>query len=109
MSGRNGSTRHTAPASVTDMSEHEPSRPPSEAVGNVDSAQELTEPVRRPAEMMQKPPAPYEFPPQGMLDRSLQAQLGRQLRAIFSDVADEPVPDRFVKLLDALEAREKRR
>jgi len=47
--------------------------------------------------------------PRGMLDRSLQAQLGRQLRAIFSDVAQEPVPERFVKLLEALEAREKRR
>lgn len=47
--------------------------------------------------------------PRGMLDRTLQAQLGRQLRAIFSDVAQEPVPDRFVKLLEALEAREKRR
>jgi Anti-sigma factor NepR len=47
--------------------------------------------------------------PRGMLDRSLQAQLGRQLRAIFSDVAQEPVPDRFVKLLEALEAREKKR
>jgi len=47
--------------------------------------------------------------PRGMLDRSLQAQLGRQLRAIFSDVAQEPVPDRFVKLLEALEDREKRR
>jgi len=47
--------------------------------------------------------------PRGMLDRSLQAQLGRQLRAIFSDIAQEPVPERFVKLLEALEAREKRR
>ena len=47
--------------------------------------------------------------PRGMLDRSLQAQLGRQLRAIFSDVAQEPVPERFIKLLEALEAREKRR
>lgn len=45
----------------------------------------------------------------GMLDRSLQAQLGRQLRAIFSDVAEEPVPERFVKLLEALEAKEKQR
>jgi hypothetical protein len=42
-----------------------------------------------------------------MLDRSLQAQLGRQLRAIFSDVAQEPVPERFIKLLEALEGREK--
>jgi hypothetical protein len=47
--------------------------------------------------------------PRGMLDRSLQAQLGRQLRAIFSDVAEEPVPERFIKLLEALEARERRR
>ena len=47
--------------------------------------------------------------PGAMLDRSLQAQLGRQLRAIFSDVAQEPVPERFIKLLEALEAREKRR
>ena len=47
--------------------------------------------------------------PRGVLDRSLQAQLGRQLRAIFSDVAHEPVPDRFVRLLEALESREKKR
>jgi hypothetical protein len=45
--------------------------------------------------------------PRGMLDRSLQAQLGRQLRAIFSDVAEEPVPDRFIKLLEELETKEK--
>jgi hypothetical protein len=43
----------------------------------------------------------------GMIDRSLQAQIGRQLRAIFADVAQEPVPERFIKLLEALEAREK--
>ena len=55
------------------------------------------------------PPSDLQAVPQGMLDRSLQAQLGRQLRAIFSDVAQEPVPDRFVKLLEALETREKRR
>jgi hypothetical protein len=45
----------------------------------------------------------------GMLERSLQAQLGRQLRSIFADVAKEPVPERFIKLLEELEAREKRR
>jgi hypothetical protein len=44
--------------------------------------------------------------PRGLLDRSLQAQLGRQLRAIFSDVEQEPIPDRFIKLLEALEDRE---
>jgi hypothetical protein len=44
-----------------------------------------------------------------MLDRSLQAQLGRQLRAIYADVAEEPVPERFIKLLEALEAKEKQK
>jgi hypothetical protein len=44
-----------------------------------------------------------------MVERSLQAQLGRQLRTIFADVAEEPVPDRFIKLLEELETREKRR
>jgi hypothetical protein len=45
----------------------------------------------------------------GKLGRTLQAQLGRQLRAIFADVAEEPVPERFIKLLEEFEAREKRR
>jgi hypothetical protein len=45
----------------------------------------------------------------GMIDRSLQAQLGRQLRAIFDGIEEEPVPERFVRLLEALEAREKQR
>ena len=29
--------------------------------------------------------------------------------SIFSDIASEPVPERFVKLLEELEAKEKRR
>ena len=45
----------------------------------------------------------------GMLDRTLQAQLGNLLRSVFSDVAEEPVPERFVKLLEALSEREKSR
>src|ERR1700733_3401421 len=42
-----------------------------------------------------EPPRPSDLrsTPRGMLDRSLQAQLGRQLRAIFSDVEQEPVPE----------------
>ena len=45
----------------------------------------------------------------GMLDRSLQAQLGNLLRSVFSDVAEEPVPERFVKLVEALADREEDR
>jgi len=46
---------------------------------------------------------------QGLLDRSVQAQIGRMLRDVFSDLAEEPVPDRFTRLLEALEAQEKLR
>ena len=54
-----------------------------------------------------RPPPPGKN--RGLLDRSVQAQIGRMLRDVFSDVAKEPVPERFVKLLEALHAEEKRR
>ena len=41
-----------------------------------------------------------------MLDRTVQAQIGRMLREHFSGVAGEPVPERFVALLAELEAKE---
>lgn len=51
----------------------------------------------------------YPMPTRGaanLLDRTAQARIGQMLRHIFSDVAEEPVPDRFVKLLEALQAQE---
>mgnify|MGYP007017182688 CR=1 FL=1 len=33
--------------------------------------------------------------------------IGRRLKAYYEDVASEPVPDRFLSLLDALDAAEK--
>lgn len=58
---------------------------------------------------MQAPlhPPPSDTTPRGMLDRSVQVQIGRMLRDVFADVADEPVPERFVRLLEALEVKEK--
>lgn len=47
--------------------------------------------------------------PPAMLDRTVQAQIGRLLRDVFADVAAEPVPERFVTLLEQLETREKPR
>lgn len=44
-----------------------------------------------------------------MLDRALQARIGAMLREVFCDVADAPVPDRFVGLLQALAAKDKSR
>jgi hypothetical protein len=36
-------------------------------------------------------------------DKNLQAHLGRQLRRLFNETAAEPVPDRFVDLLERLD------
>jgi len=47
--------------------------------------------------------------PPAMLDRTVQVQIGRLLRDVFADVAGEPVPERFVALLAALESKEKPR
>ena len=37
------------------------------------------------------------------LEPELQAHIGRQLRAVYDGVVNEPVPDRFLKLLETLE------
>ena len=41
--------------------------------------------------------APYPH-----LDNELQAMIGRQLSAIYHEILTEPVPDRFIRLLDEL-------
>jgi len=70
-------------------------------------------PADNDAQMENRPdmqrPSGHDSQAAGMIDRSLQAQLGRQLRAIFEGIEEEPVPERFVRLLEALEAREKQR
>jgi len=115
MPGKNGSTSYTAPAAVEDASGWQPptSRPPGEKrkiapSKSEEDAKSQSSPESQPTMDTQRPSHDRKVP-RGMLDRSLQSQLGRQLRSIFSDVANEPVPERFIKLLEELEAREKRR
>jgi hypothetical protein len=36
----------------------------------------------------------------------LQAHIGRQLRAVYDEVAQQPVPERFLKLLEELERKQ---
>lgn len=38
------------------------------------------------------------------LDPLVQSHIGRRLRSIFDEVASQPVPDRFLELLDQLES-----
>jgi Anti-sigma factor NepR len=40
--------------------------------------------------------------PHSRLDADLQAVIGQQLRAVYHEILNEPVPDRFVQLLEQL-------
>jgi hypothetical protein len=37
------------------------------------------------------------------LDPRVQGEIGRQLRAVYDDIISEPIPDRFLELLQQLE------
>ena len=39
----------------------------------------------------------------GKVDKRVQGEIGKQLRAVYEDVVKEPVPDRFLDLLKKLE------
>jgi hypothetical protein len=39
------------------------------------------------------------------LEPELQAHIGRQLRAMYNEVVNEPVPDRLLRLLKELERK----
>ena len=117
MAGKDGSTKFTAPMAV-EQSEGSgqllnetkgAGESEQELKGEHHSQQQATMGSQQQATMGSHDLSHDLKPTRGMLDRSLQAQLGRQLRSIFSDIASEPVPARFVKLLEELEAKEKRR
>jgi hypothetical protein len=53
--------------------------------------------------------APAIHSPNGrsaILDAQLQRLIGRQLRTVYDDILKEPVPDRFVRLLQELENKQ---
>jgi hypothetical protein len=53
------------------------------------------------AETMPNPPPAQD----AILAADLQAQIGRQLRAVYDGVVEEGVPDRFLRLLEELERK----
>jgi hypothetical protein len=42
-----------------------------------------------------------------ILEADLQAHIGRQLRAVYDEVVNEAVPERFLRLLEELERKNK--
>ena len=45
--------------------------------------------------------------PRGRLGRDVQSKIGQQLRAMYDDVVNDGVPDRFVEMLQKLDEQEK--
>ena len=43
------------------------------------------------------------------LDESAQALIGHHLKAVYSEIVEQPIPDQFLKLLDELERKERER
>ena len=111
MTGKNGSSWSAAGStpSSNEKGMGEPSQPMSNNNRSKDKDAADDESAAAHEDMKPAVPSEERATRDGLIERSLQAQLGRQLRTIFADVAEEPVPDRFVKLLEELEAREKRR
>jgi len=56
----------------------------------------------------EKKPAQADSPDRkaakGRVDPKFQAEIGKQLRALYDEVVKEPIPDRFVELLDRLDS-----
>ena len=46
-----------------------------------------------------------EFPGEPGLDRVIQDRIGDHLRSMYDELVQQPVPDRFVELLNRLEKR----
>lgn len=48
-----------------------------------------------------------ESEPEVRLDEAAQALIGQHLKAVYSEIVQQPVPDEFLKLLEELERKEK--
>jgi hypothetical protein len=113
MTGKNGSAWWSKEAGLADASHGGKSARPTQnmehkhlhVVRNKDRPKKAE--AEKPAKMRaQRPGQEYQG---GMLDRQLQAQIGRILRDSFADIEREPIPDRLHRLIEALQKKEKRR
>ena len=63
----------------------------------------MTEKPKGPDPNMNNPVEAGTKPRSGGLDRQIQAKIGQQLRAMYDEVVDQGVPDRFAELLKKLD------
>jgi hypothetical protein len=57
------------------------------------------------AKLLSEEAFPEKLSSEPSLDRITQERIGNHLRAMYDDLMQQPVPDRFVELLDRLEGR----
>jgi hypothetical protein len=62
----------------------------------------MTADATKSAEQREGPDAATSAPSDGM-SPALQAHIGRQVRAMFDEVAEEPIPDHLLRLLQDLD------
>ena len=60
---------------------------------------------KRTAKVIPESSLPDELSPEPSLDRAIQERIGDRLRAMYDDLIQQPVTDRFVDLLSRLEKR----
>jgi len=63
----------------------------------------MTQKPKGPDPNMNNPQASDQKTRSGGLDRQVQAKIGQQLRAMYDDVVEQGVPDRFAELLKKLD------
>jgi hypothetical protein len=67
----------------------------------------MKERTRQPPDEPMPQAEKLEESPKGRLSRDIQRKIGQQLRAMYTDVVSEGVPDRFAELLRRLDEKEK--
>ncbi len=68
---------------------------PKAKIGRTDDPQEISDAVQ-----------PGKASPVGRMEAELQDHIGRELRALYNEIVQEPIPERFLKLLDDLERKQ---
>jgi len=98
------------PALLSELTSNRPREPRLRIVHSADTPSFArpveSRPIRRP---VRSSPTGDSVKCEVMLDRAIQGQIGGMLRDVFCGVAGEPVPPRFVELLEALGAQEDQR
>jgi hypothetical protein len=102
MAGKDECTQQTAPGGTSEV---------NEVAGALPVSQTQSTPTKDNSQPNMQTGQPSEDPRKavGMLERSIQQRIGSILRDSFTDIEQEPLPERLAKLMEALRAQEKRR